>query len=196
MLFDPQDGKPLKRYFKEKDGTITLFSLEVKFHPQYGTALEVINGDIAQQIKQKQVIKQEPTQAPSASSKEKAVKVSAYDHSVAKAWLNTGIEVSLNDDIVITAKGIWSCGDNCDHDPDGVIKEVYDKVPSIPSSSLYPLPERPFSLIGKIGETGKLFVVGTQYRGKAKSSGILYLGYNDFNYLDNSKSVTAHITVK
>lgn len=46
-LFDPNTGEPLKRYYRESDGTITLFPLEVQFHPQYGTELDIITSELA-----------------------------------------------------------------------------------------------------------------------------------------------------
>jgi hypothetical protein len=49
-LFDPQTGKPLKRYYRHPDGRIELFPLEVQFHPQTGAKLELITPDIAKQL--------------------------------------------------------------------------------------------------------------------------------------------------
>lgn len=46
-LFDPNTGEPLKRYYQDENGSITLFPLEVQFHPQYGTKLEIITSEIA-----------------------------------------------------------------------------------------------------------------------------------------------------
>jgi hypothetical protein len=46
-LFDPETGNPLKRYYQAQDGTITVFPLEVKFHPEYGTKLELITAEVA-----------------------------------------------------------------------------------------------------------------------------------------------------
>ena len=51
-LFDPNTGKPLKRYYKAQDGTISLFPADVRFHPQYGTQLELITPEIAEQLSQ------------------------------------------------------------------------------------------------------------------------------------------------
>lgn len=48
-LFDPNTGDPLKRYYQAEDGTITLFPLEVQFHPQFGTKLDVVTPEIAVQ---------------------------------------------------------------------------------------------------------------------------------------------------
>jgi hypothetical protein len=49
-LFDPKTGQPLKRYYREQDETITLFPLDVRFHPQYGSELEIITPDVAVQF--------------------------------------------------------------------------------------------------------------------------------------------------
>ena len=51
-LFDPNTGEPLKRYHQKDDGTITLFPLEVLFHPQYGAKLELVTPEIAAQYAQ------------------------------------------------------------------------------------------------------------------------------------------------
>lgn len=48
-LFDPESGQPLKRFYQAEDGTISLFPLEVEFHPQYGAKLEIITAEIAGQ---------------------------------------------------------------------------------------------------------------------------------------------------
>jgi hypothetical protein len=48
-LFDPESGKALKRFYQAENGTISLFPLEVEFHPQYGAKLEIITPEIAGQ---------------------------------------------------------------------------------------------------------------------------------------------------
>lgn len=50
-LFDPQTGKPLKRYYKGPDGKIELFPLEVQFHPQTGAKLEIITPEVAARMR-------------------------------------------------------------------------------------------------------------------------------------------------
>ena len=55
VLFDPKTGEARKRYYKAKDGTITLFPLETLYHPEYGTKLEKITEEIAQQVKKKTI---------------------------------------------------------------------------------------------------------------------------------------------
>jgi hypothetical protein len=50
-LFDPQTGKPLKRYYKGPDGQIELFPPEVQFHPQTGAKLEMITPEVAAQLR-------------------------------------------------------------------------------------------------------------------------------------------------
>ena len=49
-LFDPQTGKPLKRYYKAPTGKIELFPLEVQYHPQTGASLELLTPEIAKQL--------------------------------------------------------------------------------------------------------------------------------------------------
>jgi hypothetical protein len=48
-LFDPNTGEALKRYYQAEDGTITLFALEVQFHPKLGTKLALVTPEIAVQ---------------------------------------------------------------------------------------------------------------------------------------------------
>jgi hypothetical protein len=49
-LFDPLNGKPLKRYYEAPDGTITIFPMEVQYHPEYGVKLEVLTLGVAERI--------------------------------------------------------------------------------------------------------------------------------------------------
>ena len=64
-LFDPYSGQPMKRYYQALDGTITLFPPEVGFHPQLGTALEMITPEIARQYTQRQAM---PSGSPEGES--------------------------------------------------------------------------------------------------------------------------------
>jgi hypothetical protein len=52
-----------------------------------------------------------------------------------------------------------------------------------------------FSLVGRVGERGPIFEIGTGKTLKSQSSGQLYLGVNDNYFPDNSGSWTANISV-
>lgn len=67
-IFDPKTGTPLKRYYQGTDGKITLFPLEVEFHPDYGTKLEIITQEIAIQYSKQKNIPLQPTPVLSISS--------------------------------------------------------------------------------------------------------------------------------
>ena len=52
------------------------------------------------------------------------------------------------------------------------------------------------SLIGKVGKKGNPFLVGTGYKGKAKSSGRLYLAIVPFRYNPGGVSGKYEVKIK
>jgi hypothetical protein len=109
-----------------------------------------------------------------------------------QAWTATGLSVTSGQQVSITAGGeldwqdsgcSWPNSNNCTSGPDGPGPSVCDTSPH----GNEPAPNLPCnSLIGKIGENGTPFEVGTSLDITAAAAGELYLGVND-NYLpDNS----------
>jgi len=115
-----------------------------------------------------------------------------------QVWTDTGLQVSSGDMITITASGTldWYTGGcpvagTCNTTPSG------DPYSSCQGLSGFPAPGLAcWSLIGKIGQNGTPFQVGTSLTNfTAPASGELFLGVND-NYLpDNTGSWIAKVVV-
>ena len=108
-----------------------------------------------------------------------------------RPYTSTGLILLGGETVTVTASGTmnWftgSCGGKCTSTPDG-------QACPYPGFVAQGLPC--WSLIGKIGPTGKPFEVGSSLTFKADSSGEFFLGINDNNYPDNTGSWTAGITV-
>ena len=107
-------------------------------------------------------------------------------------WTDTGINLSIDDTVLIEADGEITPASGIPlHGPDGV--------PDRPSARRYNVEgveeANHNSLIGRIGEAGAPFQVGSQLRSKADTDGHLFLGFNDIDVGNNSGEVTATITV-
>jgi len=120
----------------------------------------------------------------------------------AQPWTNTGINVTAGQAVTITATGKIYAGslafDPYDT-PDGQSKVSTDGYTCVGGSGMggkFLAPGLPcWSLVGRIGQSGTIFEVGSSKSFTANSSGELYLGVND-NYLgDNSGSWTANISM-
>lgn len=104
-------------------------------------------------------------------------------------WTNTNVSLSSGAELNISASGqigYDSSSDTCG--PDGLSS----------SKGSPPLPnQNGASLIGKIGENGNPFFIGSSYSSTVSSSGILYLSINDQNNVytwgDNTGSFQATI---
>ncbi len=98
------------------------------------------------------------------------------------AWQNTGVFLNVDDAFSLEAQGTAfespaSPGRTPNGDGGGC------------GTCLAPVPGSRYALVGKIGEElGDEFVVGSSFSGVAQQSGMLYLGFNDSNYFDNSGS--------
>ena len=108
-------------------------------------------------------------------------------------WTDTGIDLSNDDTVSIEADGAItpSTPDVPLHGPDGV--------PDRPSARVYNvegLEEANHNgLIGRIGEAGPPFQVGSQLQSNADTEGRLFLGINDIDVGNNAGEFTATITV-
>ena len=108
-------------------------------------------------------------------------------------WTDTGIDLSIGDTVLIEADGAVTPTRNPViplHDPNG------HPDPTARQYNVEGLEEANHnSLIGRIGEAGAPFLVGSQLLTKADTEGRLFLGINDINVLNNSGEFTATITV-
>ena len=108
-------------------------------------------------------------------------------------WTDTGIDLSIDDMVSIEAEGaVTPSTDNEPHvGPDGV--------PDRPSAQVYNVEgleeENHASLIGRIGESGAPFLVGSELSFTADTEGRLFLGINDESVKNNAGAFTATITV-
>jgi hypothetical protein len=108
-------------------------------------------------------------------------------------WTDTGIDLNVGDTVLIEADGAVtpSLGNEDFYGPDGV--------PDRPSARVFNvegLEEADHnSLIGRIGEAGAPFDVGSQLLWTADTDGRLFLGMNDWEVANNAGEFTATITV-
>ena len=108
-------------------------------------------------------------------------------------WTDTGIDLSIDDRVLIEADGAItpSTPDVPLYGPDG----VWDR-PSARVFNVEGLEEANHAgLIGRIGEAGAPFQVGSQLLSKADTEGRLFLGINDTGVGNNAGEFTATITV-
>ena len=109
-------------------------------------------------------------------------------------WTDTGIDLSIDDTLLIEADGevTPSTADlGLLHGPDGV--------PDRPSARAYNVrgveEANHSSLIGRIGQDGAPFPVGSRSQSKAAADGRLFLGINDVDVANNGGEFTATVTV-
>jgi len=104
-------------------------------------------------------------------------------------WINTGLSISSGEIIKVGTTGLISvcCGTSpLDIGPDGA---------SSPGSSNFPGPGlNNYSLIGRIGETGTPFFIGSKFTRRLYEGGTLYLIVNDDPRHDNTGSFLATIS--
>ena len=107
-------------------------------------------------------------------------------------WTDTGIDLKIDDTVSIEADGevTPSAGGVPLHGPDGVPDGRGQQY------NLEGLEEANHnSLIGRIGEDGAPFQVGSQLLSKADTDGRLFLGVNDVGVANNAGEFTATVTV-
>lgn len=109
------------------------------------------------------------------------------------AWTDTGIDLSIDDMVSIEAEGAVTpkAGTEPLVGPDGV--------PDRPSAREYNVEgleeANHASLIGRIGEAGAPFLVGSELSTTADTEGPLFLGINDNGVRNNAGEFTATVTV-
>ena len=108
-------------------------------------------------------------------------------------WTDTGIDLSIDDTVLIEADGAVtpSKGDEALYGPEGVPNRPDARVFNV--EGLEEVNHN--SLIGRIGEAGAPFLVGSQLLSIADTEGRLFLGINDTGVGNNDGEFTATITV-
>ncbi len=123
----------------------------------------------------------DPGPYPAAALRE--LRIYAY-----RDWQSAGVYLHPGDVFSIEASGEWSYTPGEFHGPDGH--------PRYPAPSFYPIPNvRGGCLIGRIGEEGQVFLVGSRYRSTAHTEGLLYLRINDDILSDNVGWMRVEVTV-
>lgn len=109
-----------------------------------------------------------------------------------KQWTDTGINLSIGDTVSIEADGAITPDvlNMALHGPDGVPDR-----PSVRGNVEGLEEENHNGLIGRIGEVGAPFQVGSQLQFIADTEGRLFLGINDTYVADNAGVFTVTITV-
>lgn len=107
-----------------------------------------------------------------------------------QAWTATGSFVNPGDVVVVSASGNVSMGGGWPPMP------PMGRPPNCGGRSGFPAGQLPcWSLIGRIGENGEMFYVGSKIAFRASLPGQLFLGVNDDNLGDNSSNWTATVLV-
>jgi hypothetical protein len=107
-------------------------------------------------------------------------------------WTDTGIDLSIDDTVLIEADGAITPSDPYQplNGPNG------NPDPTARRYNVEGLEEANHAgLIGRIGEAGAPFQVGSQLLSKADTEGSLFLGINDSGVGNNAGEFTATITV-
>ncbi len=110
---------------------------------------------------------------------QKAVQVDAT-----KLWTDTGIDVNSGEILAVNSYGIYleasdAANPRAWRGPEGSVR--------IEDGAQYPLPGvAGRCLIGKIGDGGAPFAVGSRYIKEVTETGRLFLGINDINFSNNS----------
>jgi hypothetical protein len=126
------------------------------------------------------------TAAPVAQEALHQQKIYAY-----RDWQSVGVQLHADEQVEIWAEGEWLYTPGEYHGPAGH--------PRYPAPDFYPIAGVPGGvLIGKFGETGIPFMVGShtwESTNGRQAAGLLYLRINDDILSDNKGSVVVDITV-
>lgn len=137
-----------------------------------------------------QVLRQAPQQAPEAA----APQTSSAVVSANRSWTPTGATVRAGGRVQISAQGRWTLGAATvaaalASGPDGVPGRTNPNA-HLPNANVG-------ALVGRIGDAGKPFLVGSSYAATASADGELFLAINDGarDAVDNTGRVSASIIV-
>jgi hypothetical protein len=110
-----------------------------------------------------------------------------YIVSAQQKWVDTQIDLSIDEDLEISSKGTWTNGGTT---PQWVGPEGWSGVTI--NSTL--APGLPFSsLIGKIADN--TFFIGDHFKGKSLATGRLYLSMNDNDFSDNDGKMQVAVSL-
>jgi hypothetical protein len=128
----------------------------------------------------------QPGSAPSpAPSRTETVTVDAR-----RPWTDTGIDVAVGDRVAISATGTIFHDASGSTGPNGVAERRDLRQFNVIES------ENHGALIGRIGDSGAPFAVGSDFASASLAPGRLFLGVNDRGVDNNSGAFTATVTVR
>lgn len=106
-----------------------------------------------------------------------------------RGWQSTGVQLHTGDWYILRAKGTWLYSPFAG--PNGPEGHRRYRAPGF-----YPLPGvGGGALIGRVGEDGAPFYVGSSMSDRAERNGLLYVRIDDDLLGDNSGSLTIEVTV-
>jgi hypothetical protein len=107
-----------------------------------------------------------------------------------QVWTDSGIDLEVGDIVNIEGFGTVKHGENTDHfSPEGNPATLgRNNVPGAEDMNHS-------ALIGKIGETGEVFLVGRERQLTVATAGRLHLGVNDTDAINNEGTFVANVTV-
>lgn len=106
------------------------------------------------------------------------------------AWTDTGIEVQTGQRLIVNASGEVLANPENKTSPDGFSAKPEWRRHNVVAEAHH------MALIGKIGTTGKPFLVGAAFRGPAPATGRLLLGINDRDVANNKGAFKATVSIK
>jgi hypothetical protein len=107
-----------------------------------------------------------------------------------QGWTDSGLDVVANQIVLVKASGQVFANPTVSVGPDGTSSHPEWKQHCV-------IPDAPHAgLIGKIGQNGAPFMVGSERSIQAAAAGRLYLGINDKHTANNKGAFKAVITLK
>jgi hypothetical protein len=136
--------------------------------------------------------------APRVDAEPAAPAGSSFVLNSAEAWASTGVTVATGDQLQIAAEGRWAAvsGQQAtafvrtnDTGPDGYPETAGSEGLLLASANRG-------ALIGRIGQNGAPFLIGSAYRGEARGDGVLFVSMNEPAQLfgDNAGRLALRIT--
>lgn len=103
-------------------------------------------------------------------------------------WQSVGVQVNPGNRLYIRARGTWLYTPGEYHGPGG---HAHYRAPNT-----YPIPGIPGGmLLGRVGETGQVFAIGSGGTYYVNEQGLLYLRINDDILSDNEGYVTVEVEI-
>jgi len=210
-FFDPITGQPRVWFYKLPNGTYVFYNHPGKY-PGTGDSLRPIDRVTAEELILRPTLiaarsssLPEPTSETTAQGATAPTEVSGTQRSVLypeglsvtvpglSMWTDTSLNLRAGQSFTVTATGDiqFSYASHGGPAAEGADCASQER----PSLSWVAPGLRCHSLLGRIGDKGRMFEIGSGGHFVADASGRLYLGVNDNYFPDNSGSWTARISI-